>query len=198
PNGTGASASERVPASSGPPVPTPLPFTPDLAAIAFSPSAEKPKPAAARPKVPAESPITKPAATPEPPKKDGTSIGLSLKAVLKNLPAFQLDGDLTKVSEEARVALPLSLIEPQLASGRISIAPEVFQAGIPEQYRGYFQIDEAKIPVMLPLEEVLKNLPATVLKLRDDQEELTHDKDFETPFSIKAKEDAERFPTPKV
>src|SRR5207302_10772449 len=32
PNGTGASASERVPASSGPPVPTPLPFTPDLAA----------------------------------------------------------------------------------------------------------------------------------------------------------------------
>jgi predicted regulator of Ras-like GTPase activity (Roadblock/LC7/MglB family) len=44
----------------------------------------------------------------------------------------------------------------------------------------------------LPLEEILKNLPATVLKLRDDQEQLTIDKDFETPFSIKAREDAER------
>src|SRR5438270_5501447 len=43
PNGTGASASERVPASGGPPVPTPLPFTPELAKIAFQPPAEKPK-----------------------------------------------------------------------------------------------------------------------------------------------------------
>src|SRR5437660_617858 len=43
PNGTGASASERVPASSGPPVPTPLPLTPELAKVPFHPPAEKPK-----------------------------------------------------------------------------------------------------------------------------------------------------------
>ncbi|HKD35257.1 MAG TPA: hypothetical protein VKB78_00610, partial [Pirellulales bacterium] len=42
PNGTGASASERVPASSGPPVPTPLPFTPELPKITFEPPAEEP------------------------------------------------------------------------------------------------------------------------------------------------------------
>jgi len=47
--------------------------------------------------------------------------------------------------------------------------------------------------VALPLEEVLKNLPATILKLRDDQEGFAFDTDFETPFSIKAKEDAQRF-----
>jgi len=187
PNGTGASASERVPASSGPPVPTPLPFTPDLAKIAFQPPVEKPK--APEPKKPTDpTPVSL-----APPKKDETPVTLSLKAVLKNLPAFQLDGDLTKVSEEARVALPLSLVEPQLASGRISIAPEVFQTAVPEEYRGFFQVDDARTPVALPLEEVLKNLPATILKLRDDQEDISKDVDFETPFSVKAKEDAQRF-----
>jgi predicted regulator of Ras-like GTPase activity (Roadblock/LC7/MglB family) len=205
PNGTGASATERVPASSGPPVPTPLPFTPELEKIAFQPSAPKtpaplklagvPEATSEKPEPkqkPAEPAIAKPAEKPSV-AKDETPIKLSLKAVLKNLPAFQLDGDITKVSDDAQVTLPLSLVESQLASGRISIAPDVFQKGLPESYRQFFQIDEAKTPVVLPLEEVLKNLPATILKLRDDQEHVALDNDFETPFSIKAKEDARRF-----
>ena len=191
PNGTGASASERVPASSGPPVPTPLPFSPALLKIPFEPPVEKPtaskkleellrsKPGAAS--TPAKDPIT-----------------LSLKAVLQNLPAFQLNGDVGTVSNEARLTLPLALIEPQLASGRVSIAPDVFEAALPEKHRGLFQADEVKTPVALPLEEVLKNLPATILKLRDDQEGFTLDTDFETPFSAKAKEDARRFATDKA
>jgi hypothetical protein len=61
-----------------------------------------------------------------------------------------------------------------------------------------FLADEAKTPVILPLEEVLKNLPATVLKLREDQEQLQLDSEFETPFSMKAKEDAERFAPAKA
>jgi len=179
PNGTGASASERVPASSGPPVPTSLPFTPELAKLAFPQPVEK------------ESKSS-------PPTKDETLIRLSLKTVLKNLPAFQFNGDATTVADGAQVALPLSVIEPQLASGRISIAPDVFQKALPEEYREMFEIDEAKALVTLPLEEVLTNLPATILKLRDDQESLAVDKDFETPFSIKAKEDADRFGTTKA
>jgi hypothetical protein len=170
PNGTGGSASERVPASSGPPVPTPLPFAPEQAKLGL------------------ESPVEEPKA----PAKDETPITLSLKAVLQSLPAFQLNGDIAAVSEEARVSLPLALLEPQLATGRISIAPDVFQAALPEPYREFFQIDEAKTTVALPLEEVLKNLPATILKLRDDQEGFALDTDFETPFSAKAKEDAQR------
>ena len=172
PNGTGGSASERVPASSGPPVPTPLPFTPELPKIAFEPPVEKPK--------------------------DETPITLSLKVVLQNLPAFQLNGDVGTVSDEDRLTLPLALIETQLASGRISIAPEVFKAALPEKHRDLFQIDEAKMPVALPLEEVLKNLPATILKLRDDQEGFALHTDFETPFSIKAKEDARRLAADKA
>jgi len=211
PNGTGASASERVPASSGPPVPTPLPFTPEL-----EPPAEKPKPPAKSVKTPptvkfsdappakeetkAAAPTLKLASlssgkTDEKPaaSKDEATIKLFLKPVFSNLPAFQLNGDIEAVPDDAQVALPLSLVEPQLASGRIAIAPDVFQNALPENYRKMFELDEAKTSVVLPLEEVLKNLPATVLKLRDDQEDTTLDKDFETPFSIKAKEDADRF-----
>ena len=263
PNGTGASASKRVPASSGPPVPTPLPFSPELAKIAFelprqkpvtkqpeakthspAPSAKAPveKPATPVTKTPSEEPLTlrlqepaehsakveKPVAPATPskapaeesvasmapskssiekdapapsipmadavsePAKDQPSISFSLKAVLQNLPAFQSTGDLATLSEDARFKLPLALVESQLASGRVSIAPDVFQAALPEEHRGLFQIDVAGTPVALPLEEVLKNLPATVLKLRDDQESLALDKDFETPFLLKAREDERR------
>jgi predicted regulator of Ras-like GTPase activity (Roadblock/LC7/MglB family) len=215
PNGTGASASERVPASSGPPVPTPLPFTPELEKIPFQPVAEKPV-ASPLPKLPVAKPVApstkttakesiKPARTISPgssipmppvvsePAKEDTSITLSLKAVVKNLPAFQLTGDSATVSDDVRINLPLSLVEAQLASGRVSVPPDVFQAALPEEYHGLLQIDVAKTPVALPLEEVLKNLPATVLKLRDDQEQVTVGKEFETPFLAKAREDAKRF-----
>jgi len=131
------------------------------------------------------------------PVKDAPKISFSLKAVLQNLPAFQLIGDVATVSEDERFTLPLELVEPQLASGRVSVAPDIFQKALPEQHRGLFQIDVAKTPVALPLEEVLKNLPAMVLKLRDDQETIAVDKDFVTPFLLKAQEDARRL-TPKT
>jgi len=156
--------------------------------------------------LPVEKPKAKPPAkSPEPPiptsekisapAKDETLISLSLKPILQNLPAFQLNGDVAAVSDEERLTLPLTLIEKQLATGRISVPAEVFQKALPEKHRGLFQLDEAKTPVALSLEEVLKNLPATVLKLRDDQEHLTLVQDFETPFSQKAREDAKRFAT---
>lgn len=195
PNGTGVSASERVPASSGPPVPTPLPFTPELEKIPFQPPAEKPVTSPSLKTIPGPS-IPMPPVVSEP-AKESASMSFSLKTLLQNLPAFQLAGDVTAVSDEVQITLPLALIESQLASGRVSIAPDVFQAALPEEHRGLLQVDVAKTPVTLPLEEVLKNLPATVLKLRDDQEQITHGQEFETPFLAKAREDAKRF-TPKV
>jgi predicted regulator of Ras-like GTPase activity (Roadblock/LC7/MglB family) len=238
PNGTGGSASERVPASSGPPVPTPLPFTPELSKVAFGlppekPVANEPKQTSAASTASTKAPLEKPmmpapktaieepkllrtperaaeaaaamAATkaipapalPKPPvisapRENMPSISLSLKAVLQDVPVFQFSGDIAAISGEAQITLPLALIESQLASGRVSIAPDVFQAALPEEYRSLFQVDVAKTPVALPLEEVLKNLPATVLKLREDQEASLLDKDFETPFLLKAQEDARR------
>ena len=300
PNGTGASASERVPASSGPPVPTPLPFNPGLAKIAFELPREKPgskdadkkmlegpqdadseaenqnRYAKAAPKLQPEpakpltlkldEPISKAAVPdfetllkglqrpdsqadkenhgakavatlqPEPskpltlkptwegpqrpdsepdqnrgakaaptfqmpavksePAMAGPTISFSLKVVLQNLPSFQLTGDIASVGDDERITLPLQLIEPQLATGRVSITADDFDKALPEKHRGLFHLDVAKTPVALPLEEVLKNLPATVLKLRDDQESTAIEKDFETPFFLKAQEDAVRF-TPK-
>src|SRR5207237_851359 len=53
----------------------------------------------------------------------------------------------------------------------------------------------AATPTSLPLHEILKNLPATALRLRDDQEETVIAETFETAFSIKADEDAKRLHT---
>ncbi|HEV2046949.1 MAG TPA: hypothetical protein VGQ95_10170 [Chthoniobacterales bacterium] len=193
PNGTGVPASERVPASCGPPVPTPLPFSPELARIPFRPPNEDVKVSA--PSAEALTGESSPAikAKSEVARTAGPTISLGLKPILQNVPTFQFQGDATIVPDDARVAFALSLIEPQLASGRIAVAPKVFQAAMPEKYRDIFYPDEASTPVLLPLEEVLKNLPASVLKLRDDQEDVVTDKDIETPFSIKAREDAKLF-----
>jgi predicted regulator of Ras-like GTPase activity (Roadblock/LC7/MglB family) len=46
--------------------------------------------------------------------------------------------------------------------------------------------------VVLPLQEVLKNLPAASLRMREDQEEVEIPQVIETPFSLKAAEDAKR------
>jgi len=196
PNGTGASAPERVPASSGPPVPTPLPLTPELAKIVFPPSSEaktSPNEKVTAPEQPTIKPISLTTAA-----KNETQIALALQPIIEGLPGFQWHGELGSVESHEVVLFSLSAIEPQLASGRVCVPAETFAAALPERHRASFEIDEAKTPVPLPLEEVLKNLPVTVLKLRDDQEVLAPDSDFETPFSIKAKEDAQRFSIEKA
>ena len=124
---------------------------------------------------------------------NSSKISLPLKTVLKFLPAFQLAGDVESVPESAQIEFPLSLIEPQLARGRIAISPEEFRVAIPEPFRNLFQPDVASSLVLLPLQEVLKNLPDGFLSIRTDQERTEDEKEIETPFSIRAKEDATRF-----
>jgi len=75
----------------------------------------------------------------------------------------------------------------------VAIPPKDFHAALPEQYRGLFLPDVVEAPVQLSLPDVLANLPGDSLRMRDDQEVLTQDEIFETPFLAKAKEDAERF-----
>jgi predicted regulator of Ras-like GTPase activity (Roadblock/LC7/MglB family) len=75
----------------------------------------------------------------------------------------------------------------------VAIPPKDFHAALPEQYRGLFLPDAVEAPVQLSLPDVLANLPGDSLRMRDDQEVLSQDEIFETPFLAKAKEDAERF-----
>ena len=202
PNGTDASAPESVPASSGPSVPNFLPAAPAPVRIPFKmtpPSDE------ARPKnepwltkenmtAAPEAPVVPPSAS-----EAEVKIVLPLQPILRGLPPLQLTGDAGSVPAEARLELPFSLIEPQLASGRISVTANVFEASLPAEYRSLFQAGPGAIDVSLPLQEVLKNLPSASLRMRDDQEEQEAGQNFETPFSAKAEEDAKRFnlpPTP--
>jgi hypothetical protein len=193
PNGTGAPASERVPASSGPPVPTSLTEPPRAAGDPFA-SVTAPC-EDLRPKFQRGSPTRaarEVAAASSPPKMDETKIALALNRLLLEVPAFQLNGSPSAVPESVRVEFPLSSIQPQLAGGRVVISPTLLQRAMPEIYRPLLNVDPGETPISLPLEEVLKNLPATTLRLRDDQEETVIAKTFETAFSIKADEDARR------
>jgi predicted regulator of Ras-like GTPase activity (Roadblock/LC7/MglB family) len=202
PNGTDAPALESVPASSGPSVPTSLPSVPAPTRILFKMSApsddlrphSEPWLTAESLKASAEveAQVAPQPVEPAPSSETGTKVVLALKPILQGLPPFQLSGDPSSVPAEAQVELPFSLIEPQLAVGRISVTPKVFEAGMPAQYRSLFKAGEAA-DVILPLQEVLQNLPTTSLRMRDDQEEQEAGANFATPFSAKAEEDAKRF-----
>ena len=184
PKGTGAPASERVPASSGPPVSTDVP-TPIRARIPFEgePSeVELPhNPAVAMPPEMAE------------PSLGDKKISLALKPILESLPVFELSGDPKEVPDDARVEFSFSLIQPQLTSGRMTVPPELFEKALPPDGRRFFSAKNLQMPVMLPLQEVLKNLPNDALRMRDDQEEREVGEVIETPFSTTAAEDAKRF-----
>jgi predicted regulator of Ras-like GTPase activity (Roadblock/LC7/MglB family) len=206
PNGTDAPAPESVPASSGPSVPNSLPSPAAPVRIAFKmtpPSDDlRPKPepwltkeslaASEAPKLPA--PVPAVAASPASPAE--VKIVLPLLPILRSLPSFQLTGDPSSVPAEARLELPFSLIEPQLAAGRISVTAKVFEVSLPAEYRSLFQSGEGAVDVSLPLQEVLKNLPAASLRMREDQVEQEAGQNFATPFSAKADEDAKRFNVP--
>ena len=132
----------------------------------------------------------------EPARAAEVKISLPLLPILKSLPPMQLTGDPSCVPPDVRLELPFALIEPQLASGRISITAKVFEVSMPVSFRGLFQAGPGAVDVVLPLQEVLKNLPGSSLRMRDDQEEQDAGQNFATPFSAKAEEDAKRFNVP--
>lgn len=132
----------------------------------------------------------------EPARSTEVKIALPLLPILKGLPPMQLTGDPSCVPPDVRLELPFALVEPQLASGRISITAKVFEVSMPVSFRGLFQAGPGAVDVVLPLQEVLKNLPSTSLRMRADQEEQDAGQNFATPFSAKAEEDAKRFNVP--
>ncbi len=215
PKGTGAPASERVPASSGPPVLSPVTPPPPskpppprnpyesipFDEVKFSNvdkelkverSAEIEKPRKRKPIQSTNLDLIS-APIPEMAPKLAEKIELSLRVVLQNLPAFQRQGDPNLAPENAKISLLFAPLAEQLATGRVTVPSTVFQEAIPAEYRHLFHIDEAQSPVLLPLQEVLKNVPAAALQMRTDQEKPVENETIETPFSIQAKEDARRF-----
>ncbi len=191
-NGTSAPPSERIPAPAGPsrngPARIPFKVGPPSDTLRRKP---KPPPepdwASVADQVLAEGDGA------SGPEVAPVKITLKLKPILLGLPAFQLSGDVKDIPEDVGLEFPFSLIEPQLGSGRVALAPKVFEEMLPQQYRHLFNGSEPNAPVALPLEEVLKNLPETSLRMRDDQEVVDAGLNLDTPFSRKAEEDAKRF-----
>ncbi|HEV3410767.1 MAG TPA: hypothetical protein VG095_10770, partial [Chthoniobacterales bacterium] len=211
PTGPDAPASERVPASSGPSGSTTAPTAPVAPSPSVAPTripfklSPAPEPAAppkAHTWLTKEDMATDVASTeelppnekqPAAPESAGLTISLPLKPVLRALPPFQLTGDISGVPDDARFEVPFAAVEPQLASGRIVLPPDDFAAALPAEHKGLFSSKEIAAPVTLPLQDVLKNLPATSLRMRQDQVEQEKGVEIETPFSTTAKEDAKRF-----
>ena len=216
PNGTDVPAPESVPASSGPSVPISLPSAPApvripfkmtppsddlrpkvepwLTAESLAASVEKQaKPVPATPAPVVAAPVV---AAPTPVVAGEVKIKLALKSIVRELPPMQWSGDAGSVPDAARIEVPFALVEPQLATGRISVTAKVFETCLPPEFRSDFQAGEPPIDVSLPLPEVLKNLPTATLRMRDDQVEQEIGANFATPFSAKAEEDAQRFNVP--
>ena len=218
-NGTGVSAAERVPASTGGtsvPIssPSPAPSAPSAGPtripfkLSVAPS-DAPASNALNDDAPAaksEPWLTKesfglsetPAEEPAPvivaaPENGAPKISLPLKPILNALPPFQLTGDVKNVPDDTRIDFPFALVQPQLVSGRVHLQPDEFAAALPEQFRGFFSSKEIAAPVSLPLQDILANLPGTALRMRDDQEEQERGSNFATPFAATAAEDAKRF-----
>ncbi len=206
PNGIGVPAPERVPASSGPPVPTPLPSPfapPPPSRIAFKVAPPSDDLRASVASTAAAAPATFPPAIPSSRPSNLTEtisasprLQLPLRAVLRGIVSLQVSGPTDEVPESAQVDFPFSIIEPQLSLGKISLSPGQFVAALPAEFRERFKIEDPRTPIPLPLEEVLQHLPNDTLRMRADQDAPELVSAFETPFSQKAAEDAERFQTP--
>ena len=201
PNGTGRPALERVPASSGLPVPTslPSPLTPPPSPrrIAFKTSAPSDD---LRPGLkPDEAPLPRPLSPLQEIAAAVTErrVGLPLREVLRGIPPFQLSGPpIDQVPESARIEFAFSIIEPQLSLGRVEVSAAQFSAALPEEFRQQFTLEDPQTAIPLPLHRVLQGLPNETLQLRGDQEEVAVTAAFETPFSQKAAEDVARLKMP--
>lgn len=183
-------ATERVPASSGSPVPTPLPapFAPAAPRLASGSASALP--------LPPLKPVALAQSVPSILADDGRRIHLPLRAILRGIPPFQFEGAIEDIPETAEIEIPVAMVEPQLSLGRVAISPAQFHAAMPEEYRSLFKVDEGGLPVSLPLAEVMENLPNESLRIRGDQEEPEVGEVFETTFGQKAVEDATRLNLP--
>ena len=192
PIGTGEPAFPRVPASSGPPVP---PVSPPAAPmrIPFKLTEDLKAPAGTE-EAPAEKAKSAPATQAEFTAMRGAKLTLPLRPILESLPPGQRGGDAASVSADAKISFPMTLIESQLASGKVVVKPKDFHAALPAEHRNLFLPDVAEEDVVqLSLSDVLANLPKEALRVREDQEVEMLDEVFQTPFLSKAEEDARRF-----
>src|SRR5438876_6160937 len=138
PIGTGGPAFPRVPASSGSPAPpaappaaapTRIPFQMPPSAVPAKIAEQTPAPPPPVREAPTVAPI---AAGPLEPTQE-PMVTLPLRPILASLPPMQVAGDVASIPADAKISFRMTLITPQLASGKVVISPKDFHAALPEQ-----------------------------------------------------------------
>jgi hypothetical protein len=127
-------------------------------------------------------------------KENLEEIHLRLQPILSNFPP-DLEPPLihTLLGTEAEIALPLHLIQSQLASGRVVIPGGLFCKALPDNLKPHFAAIDPAAEIPIPLQEIFSQLPAGSFKVREDQESDVPDETIATPFTAHAEEDARRF-----
>jgi hypothetical protein len=121
-------------------------------------------------------------------------IKLRLQPILSDFPPDLEYPSIQSLSDtQAEIALPLGLIQLQLANGRVVIPAETFCRALPAELKTYFESIDPAAEIPIPLQEIISRLPPEAIKLREDQE-LDHiEETIPTPFTGHAEEDAKRF-----
>ncbi len=151
-----APAARDTPAESSPAVQPAEPSRPKVSEQPITGSVKPPQPTdvdSVRDVKPASAPSSNVAAPPVP---EGC-ISLRVLPIFRLLPTQVLRPG-TLAPEEARVALPLSTIDPQLAAGHVEVPLEDFIKALPEELR-HTLTPVPGAQVWIPLDEIFQNLP---------------------------------------
>jgi hypothetical protein len=122
------------------------------------------------------------------------NVRVALSPILRNLPPEFNQAALHNVAgSNSEIELPFDLIRPQLANGQVTVPILTFLEALPETVRTAFGNVDQSARVPIPLKEIFRHLPSDALPVLADQEVDELGDPIDTPFTVTAREDAERF-----
>ena len=121
-------------------------------------------------------------------------IRLRLQPILTDFPP-QLEPPSIRslLDTQSEIALPLDLIQSQLAYGRVVVPAEIFYRALPSELKPYFEGIDPAAEIPIPLQEIFSRLPPEAFDRREDQVMDPLEETIPTPFTAHAEEDAQRF-----
>jgi hypothetical protein len=128
------------------------------------------------------------------------AVRIALAPILKSLPPELQPSEPAALANVpgTTVELPVELISPQLATGKVTIPFSTFLSSLPQEARAHFPQADPTAEVTIPIKEILQDYPHDLLRPRPDQEPEEVVPAIPTPFTAPAQEDTERFSKPPV
>ncbi len=123
-------------------------------------------------------------------------VRLSLASVLRSVSMAELGFDPSNVPEVVSVSFPLSLIRPQLASGKVEVTLPEILAGVAEKFQPAFARARPSLIAVLPLSDLFHAMPSAIPVAAPEPPPAAPPASFQTPFQSHATVDAVRIPQP--